>query len=84
MLGAAAPAFAEGGVADLPMVKGTSKSLSKDAVGHLASDSQLGRVDPLVGQTKRVLARTSPNEAVKAVKAVSPVGSLPGGLPIGG
>jgi len=84
MLGAAAPAFAGGGVADLPLVKNTSKVLSNDTVGRLASHSQLDNVDPLVGQTKRVLSKTSPNEAVKAVKVVSPIGALPAGLPLGG
>jgi hypothetical protein len=78
MLGASAPAFAEGGVSALPIVKGTSKVLSGDTVGQLASQSQLDNVHPLVGQTKRVLKRTAPNEAVKAVKAVS------ASLPIGG
>jgi hypothetical protein len=84
MLGAAAPAFAETGPAGLPLVKSASKALSGDAVGHLASNSQLGTMDPLVGQVKRVLNKTSPDEAVKAVKVVSPLGGLPAGAPIGG
>jgi hypothetical protein len=77
MLGAAAPAFAQGGLPDLSLVKGTSKVLSSDSVGRLASHSQLDKVEPLVGQAKRMLKKADSNAAVKTVKAVSPLGALP-------